>query len=83
MLRPVQVMNKMGCQRSVLLISLSLALSATNAYARAGTLLKCEGISTSQGYKYVGTYCVDYACTFVVRKMFDEYCPYLLDDGNK
>ncbi len=59
-----------------------LAFVYSDASARAGTLLKCEGISTEKGYKYVGTYCVDYACTYVVRKMFDEYCPYLLEDGS-
>lgn len=48
------------------------------ALASAGTLRSCEGISTSAGYKYVGTYCVDYECKFVVRKIFNEYCPYLL-----
>jgi hypothetical protein len=59
-----------------------LALVSSDGFARAGTLLKCEGISTAKGYKYVGTYCVDYACTYVARKMFDEYCPYLLEDGS-
>jgi len=50
----------------------------TLVMAKSGTLIKCEGISTASGYKYVGTYCVDYECKFVVRKIFDEYCPYLL-----
>ena len=44
--------------------------------ARAGTLQKCEGVSTANGYKYVGTYCMDYQCTYVQRYVFDSYCPY-------
>ena len=53
-----------------------IALLVISASAGAGTLQKCEGISTSNGYKYVGTYCVDYACTYVTTRVFDSYCPY-------
>ena len=57
-----------------------LMLMITNQYsiANSGTLQKCEPISTANGYKYVGIYCVDYECKYVVRKIFNEYCPYLL-----
>lgn len=48
------------------------------AAANSGALQKCEPISTANGYKYVGVYCVDYECKYVVRKIFNEYCPYLL-----
>ena len=37
---------------AILLITLPLS-------AFAGTLLKCEGVMTNSGYKYVGTYCMD------------------------
>ena len=47
--------------------------------AMAGTLKKCEGVNTSSGYKYVGTYCVDFACQYVTTRMFDTYCPYSID----
>jgi hypothetical protein len=63
----------------IIFVCTCLVISSA-ALARAGTLLKCEGISTAQGYKYVGTYCVDYLCTYVSRKIFDEYCPYLIDE---
>lgn len=48
------------------------------AQARAGTLISCEGISTQQGYKYVGIYCADYQCKYTITRMFDSYCPYTL-----
>ena len=54
---------------AVLLIALPLSASA-------GRMLKCEGVSTSSGYKYVGTYCMDFNCTYVQRFVFDSYCPY-------
>jgi hypothetical protein len=44
--------------------------------ARAGTLVSCEGINTAQGYRYVGTYCVDYQCKYTVTRVFTSYCPY-------
>lgn len=46
------------------------------ATLKAGT---CKGISTSSGYKYVGTYCVDFACTVVTDLIFDTYCPHSVD----
>lgn len=46
------------------------------AHARAGTLISCEGISTAQGYRYVGTYCVDYQCKYTTTRVFTSYCPY-------
>jgi hypothetical protein len=63
---------------AIVLAWLMILLIAPEAIASAGALKKCEGISTQNGYKYVGTYCVDYACTYVTTKMFDSYCPYML-----
>jgi len=57
---------------------LAASLAPVVAVARAGTLLRCDGVSTQQGYKYVGTYCVDYACSYTTTRMFDSYCPYSL-----
>jgi hypothetical protein len=54
---------------AVLLITLPLS-------ALAGKLLKCEGVMTNSGYKYVGTYCMDFNCTYVQRFVFSSYCPY-------
>lgn len=56
-----------------------VVLLLVSALASAGTLKKCEGISTSNGYKYVGTYCVDYACTYVTTRVFDSWCPYSIE----
>lgn len=60
------------------LAAITMAVAVPVVYARAGTLLKCEGISTQQGYKYVGTYCVDYQCKYTTTRVFDSYCPYSL-----
>lgn len=57
---------------------LATVLGSLPAYARAGTLLKCEGISTQQGYKFIGTYCVDYQCKYTTTRIFDSYCPYTI-----
>jgi hypothetical protein len=54
------------------------ATASDFAFANAGTLLNCKGVSTAQGYQYVGTYCLDYECQFVVRRTFNDFCPYLL-----
>jgi len=54
---------------AVLLIVLPLSASA-------GRMLKCDGVMTNTGYKYVGTYCMDLNCTYVQRFVFDSYCPY-------
>lgn len=53
-------------------------LSPVVAFARAGTLISCEGINTAQGYRYVGTYCVDYACKYTTTRLFTSYCPFSL-----
>lgn len=60
--------------------ALFVAIGSSAAFASAGTLLKCKGVSTAKGYQYVGTYCLDYECQYVVRRVFNEYCPYLLPD---
>jgi hypothetical protein len=52
---------------------------AAVVWARAGTLLKCEGITTANGFRYVGTYCVDYQCQYVNRHIFNTWCPYTLN----
>lgn len=59
-------------------VAILMAVSTPIVFARAGTLIKCEGISTTQGYKYVGTYCADYQCKYVITRVFDSYCPYSL-----
>jgi hypothetical protein len=53
-------------------------LSPLVAFARAGTLISCEGINTAQGYRYVGTYCVDYQCKYTTTRVFSSYCPFSL-----
>ncbi len=53
-------------------------LSPVVAFARAGTLISCAGISTAQGYRYVGTYCVDYQCKYTTTRVFTSYCPFSL-----
>ena len=54
---------------------LAASLAPVAAVARAGTLLRCDGVATQQGYKYVGTYCVDSPCSYPPPRMFDSYCP--------
>ena len=44
--------------------------------ANAGTLQNCEGVSTPQGFRYVGTYCFDYACSYTFTRVFTSYCPF-------
>ena len=53
-----------------------VATAPQEAHARAGTLISCEGINTAQGYRYVGTYCVDYQCKYTTTRVFTSYCPY-------
>lgn len=53
-----------------------VASSVQAATLKSGT---CKGISTPNGYKYVGTYCVDYQCSVVQTLMFDSWCPYTVD----
>ena len=57
------------------------ALLAFSGGVQAATLKSgtCRGVSTPQGYKYVGTYCVDFQCTVTTTLMFDSYCPYSVD----
>ena len=63
------------CAGIALLISLFTSLPA---FARAGTLIKCDFISTQQGPRYVGTYCVDFACQYTTTRIFTSYCPFSL-----
>jgi hypothetical protein len=63
------------CAGIALLISLFTSLPA---FARAGTLIKCDFISTQQGPRYVGTYCVDFACQYTTTRVFTTYCPFSL-----
>ncbi len=56
---------------------LSAIVTSLPAFARAGTLLKCDFISTQQGPRYVGTYCVDYNCQYTVTYVFTSYCPFM------
>lgn len=50
--------------------------NADAATLKAGT---CRGIATTSGYKYVGTYCVDFSCSVTVTLIFSSYCPYMAD----
>lgn len=54
------------------------ALALVSSLANAANLKagSCRGISTPNGFKYVGTYCEDYACTVTSVRMFNGYCPY-------
>jgi hypothetical protein len=61
------------------ILLLSVACLAVSTSASAGTLKSCEGVSTSQGYMYVGTYCFDFACTYTFTRTFHSYCPYNSD----
>ena len=59
----------------VVFLVLTLSLVSLPISAQAGRLLKCDGISTPHGFMYVGTYCVDYQCTYVQRYTFRTWCP--------
>ena len=61
-----------------LFITLILAanLAPSIALARAGTLVRCDMLQTQQGIRYVGTYCVDYQCSYTTTRMFTSYCPF-------
>lgn len=59
------------------ILALILAITATVVYARAGTLIKCDFVSTAQGPRYVGTYCVDYNCQYTETYVFTSYCPFM------
>ena len=58
------------------IVLLATILGALPAYARAGTLIKCDFVSTQQGPRYIGTYCVDFACQYTTTRIFTSYCPY-------
>jgi hypothetical protein len=60
----------------LLVAALIFSTSAGAATLKSGT---CHGISTPQGYKYVGTYCVDFQCSVTTTLMFDSWCPYSID----
>jgi hypothetical protein len=67
-----------GIQLCAGIALLASILTALPAYARAGTLIKCDFISTQQGPRYVGTYCVDFACQYTTTRVFTSYCPFSL-----
>lgn len=60
-------------KKLILALALVIPMVAISATLKAGS---CRGISTSQGYKYVGLYCEDYQCTVVTQYIFDSWCPY-------
>ncbi len=70
----------MGSSSRVLtvLFTAGLFLAVATAPVSAANLKPgtCRGISTSNGYKYVGTYCVDFQCTVTTTMMFDSFCPF-------
>ena len=59
-------------------VVIACTLQPETAHARAGTLISCDGVSTPQGYRYIGTYCVDYHCKYTTTRIFTSYCPYNL-----
>lgn len=63
--------------RYIVIAALLVGLTTT---VNADTLKtgSCRGISTSNGYKYVGTYCVDFRCSVERTVMFDSWCPYMI-----
>ncbi len=62
--------------KKLLTVLFAASVLAAPILATAATLKTCEGISTDRGYKYVGVYCVDFACTVTTTRMFDSWCPY-------
>jgi hypothetical protein len=58
------------------LLAIFATMQPQDAHARAGTLISCEGISTNQGYKYVGIYCADHQCRYTITSVFNSYCPF-------
>ena len=58
---------------AALLVGLTTTTEVNADTLKAGS---CRGISTSNGYKYVGTYCVDFSCSVERTVMFDSWCPY-------
>jgi len=72
---------KTKLQNAVIATILAVGASMIAAPATAATLKagSCRGVSTPQGYKYIGTYCVDFRCTVTTTLMFDSWCPYSVD----
>lgn len=58
------------------LIAVSSIMATPIAFARAGTLVSCDFVNTQQGPRYIGTYCVDYQCSYTTTRMFTTYCPF-------
>ena len=65
---------RLGIRKTIVIGAVLFALAPLSAVA--ATLQKCEGVSTPNGFKYVGTYCMDYDCKYVERYVFDSWCPY-------
>ena len=59
----------------IALICIASFTTANAATLKPGT---CRGISTQNGFKYVGDYCEDFQCTVVSRYIFDSWCPYTI-----
>lgn len=57
------------------LVILILVLSSSICSAAMLKQGSCRGVSTPNGYKFVGVYCVDYACSVQNTYIFDTYCP--------
>ena len=55
-----------------------ILLSASSA-ASAGQLKSCDAVATPQGFRYIGTYCYDYACSYIFTRVFTSYCPFNSD----
>lgn len=56
----------------------ALLLALLSVSASAMQLKSCETITTVNGIRWVGTYCVDWSCTYVTRRIFSQYCPFTL-----
>lgn len=57
-------------------LAVATITAAPLAFARAGTLVSCDFVSTQNGARYIGTYCVDFACSYTTTRIFTSYCPY-------
>ena len=57
-------------------LAVATITAAPLAFARAGTLVSCDFVSTQNGGRYIGTYCVDFACSYTTTRIFTSYCPY-------
>lgn len=70
------IKNKSKFKKVAIASLIVISFSAQAATLKSGT---CKGISTPNGYKYIGTYCIDYACSVVQNLIFDNWCPYSVD----